>query len=227
MAAKQESQDSTRQHVLQSACEVLAEKGYRDATIHEICDRAGANIAAVNYYFGSKENLYAEAWRYALRRSLEAHPPDGGVSEDASPEERLRGRLRGLLGRVTDEKCAEARMMDMEMANPTGLLKEVAHEAIAPLREGTEAVIRELLGSGVPEKWVQLCGMSVVGPCMSVMHHRRVQRALGEHGALRRLTLDNLIDHFTLFSLGGIQAVRKRYDSEAGGNDTGQRSNGE
>ena len=215
MVAKQDSQDGTRQHVLECACEVLAQKGYRDATIHEICDRAGANIAAVNYYFGSKENLYAEAWRHALRQSLEAHPPDGGVSEDASPEERLRGRIRGLLGRVMDEDCAEIRMMDMEMANPTGLLKEVAHEAIAPLREGAEAVIRELLGSGVPEKWVQLCGMSVAGPCMSVMHHRRVQRSLGEHGALRHLTLDDLVDHFTFFSLGGIQAVRKRYESGA------------
>ena len=52
---------ATRAQLLEAACQVFAEKGYRKATIAEICKRGGANIAAVNYYFGNKETLYAEA----------------------------------------------------------------------------------------------------------------------------------------------------------------------
>ncbi len=60
----------TRVKLLQSACKVFAEKSYRDATVAEICRYAGANVAAVNYYFSSKKALYAEAWRLAFNRSL-------------------------------------------------------------------------------------------------------------------------------------------------------------
>ena len=44
---------------------VFASRGFRDATIREICQAAGANIAAVNYHFGDKEALYLEVIRHA------------------------------------------------------------------------------------------------------------------------------------------------------------------
>ena len=49
---------STRDKVLAQAGEVFAEKGFRKATVREIAARAGANLNAVNYYFGDKQGLY-------------------------------------------------------------------------------------------------------------------------------------------------------------------------
>ena len=49
----------TRRQLLEAAGAVFAEAGYRDATVREICRRAHANIAAINYHFGDKEKLYA------------------------------------------------------------------------------------------------------------------------------------------------------------------------
>jgi AcrR family transcriptional regulator len=92
----------TVKSLLAAASEVFAEKGYRDATIAEICKRAKANIAAVNYHFGDKETLYTEAWRHSFSESLKAHPPDGGVSDAAPPEERLRGQVVALLRQIAD-----------------------------------------------------------------------------------------------------------------------------
>ena len=48
---------NTRQRVLEAAGEVFAERGFRAATVREICQRAKANLAAVNYHFGDKERL--------------------------------------------------------------------------------------------------------------------------------------------------------------------------
>ena len=96
--------------------EIFAEKGYRKATIMEICTRAGANVAAVNYHFRDKETLYREAWLQSLKESLQAHPPDGGVSEDASPEERLYGQIRALLERISDENNREFLIVQQEMS---------------------------------------------------------------------------------------------------------------
>ena len=45
--------------IVEAAMEVFAEKGFHNTTIRDICEQAGANIAAVNYHFQTKEQLYA------------------------------------------------------------------------------------------------------------------------------------------------------------------------
>ena len=55
------ARDTTKVKLLEAAGEEFADKGFERATIRGICERAGANIAAVNYHFGDKEQLYARA----------------------------------------------------------------------------------------------------------------------------------------------------------------------
>ncbi|NLP10306.1 TetR family transcriptional regulator [bacterium] len=109
-------------HSLPAAGEIFVEKDYRDATIAAICATAKANIAAVNYHFGDKQNLYIETRRPCFTESFKAHPPDGGVEESAPAEARLQGLVTALLQRITDEWNYEFIIMQKERANPTGLL---------------------------------------------------------------------------------------------------------
>ncbi len=46
--AKRKDGKQTRQRMLDIACQVFADKGFREATVADICRRAGANVAAVN-----------------------------------------------------------------------------------------------------------------------------------------------------------------------------------
>ena len=55
-----------KEKLLAAAGDVFIEKGFRDATVAEICARAEANISAVNYHFGSKE---ASIKRHGVTRS--------------------------------------------------------------------------------------------------------------------------------------------------------------
>lgn len=212
MASDTESVANTRERLLDSARDVFAEKGFSDATVKEICERADANIASVNYYFGSKEELYAEAWQSAFQESLRAHPPDGGVPEDASPEERLRGRIRAMVHHVADEDNQAFRIADKEMANPTCLLHEVQQECVQPLMEEMRAVIRELLGPEATEKHVHLCQVSVAAQCFGVIRHIRLHRRSGQphHPPMEYVIrdIDGYAEHVGRFALAGIKATR-------------------
>src|SRR5258708_38634054 len=98
--AAETCQDAPRQHLLEAAGEVFAEVGFRSATVGEICQRAGANIAAVNYHFGDKETLYAAVLTETCQLSMQKYPADMGLSPNASAEQRLHAFVRSFLWRI-------------------------------------------------------------------------------------------------------------------------------
>ena len=61
----------TRQRVLEAAVEVFAEQGFRKTTVRDICKRAHANVAAINYHFRDKEGLYTAVLQYAHQCACE------------------------------------------------------------------------------------------------------------------------------------------------------------
>ena len=209
---------ATQARLIESACEVFAEKGFRDATIAEICERAGANVAAANYYFRDKERLYTEAWRLAFHRSLDAHPAHGGVPPDAPAWERLRGRILSIMRRIADPGSHDFEIVHKELANPTGLLAEVTRESLEPIRKSFSALIRELLGEGASERQVQLCQMSIMAQCFNPMMRERRRRMLPEGLKVpgpppMDLDLEVMADHILRFSLAGIHEIRSQIES--------------
>ncbi len=51
------SQEDTAGRIIATATRLFAEKGYDGTSTKQICEAADANIAAIHYHFGSKENL--------------------------------------------------------------------------------------------------------------------------------------------------------------------------
>jgi len=90
--------ETTRSRLLEAAGREFAEKGFEGATVRGISDRAEANLAAVNYYFGGKEALYERA-------VVESH--ECGTIESPEldlvglpPEEQLTVYIRTFLSKV-------------------------------------------------------------------------------------------------------------------------------
>src|SRR5262245_13578045 len=88
--------DQTRSRLIDAAGEMFAELGFHQTTVREISQRAGANIAAVNYHFRDKTGLYTEV----VRQSMKAAALDkvrAAFDQHAPPEEILRAVIRARL----------------------------------------------------------------------------------------------------------------------------------
>lgn len=210
----------TRGNLLAAASKIFAAKGFQQTTMAEICKKAGANTAAANYHFGSKEALYVASWRYCFEQSLALYPPDGGVPAPAPAEERLRGRILSIMRRITDPQSHDFDIVHKEMASPTGLLGGVMQEAMAPIFRDLAGLVRELLGTNAAAEDVQLCAMSIRAQCFGPLLRERRRKMAGQSlpstGVEPLLDdVETLADHVTRFSLAGIRAARARTESTA------------
>jgi AcrR family transcriptional regulator len=68
---RREAGQRTRDGLQAAALELLAQRGQEGVTLREITDRAGANVAAVSYHFGSLKKLCDTAIEHALERYLD------------------------------------------------------------------------------------------------------------------------------------------------------------
>lgn len=80
---------STKQRILNATLVTIAEEGYQNVTIRKIATRADVNVAAINYHFGSKDNVINEALRSVTAQMISAFIPLG--DSEQAPKTRLEG----------------------------------------------------------------------------------------------------------------------------------------
>ncbi|MGD0462621.1 MAG: CerR family C-terminal domain-containing protein [Tepidisphaeraceae bacterium] len=200
----------TRRRLLDAAGEVFADKGFEQTTVREICRKAGANIAAVNYHFGNKRELYAAVIGYSQVWADERLPLS--TATDESPEDRLREFARQFLRRLLDagRPSWHGRLLAREMSQPTEALEGLVREEIRPRYEVLQGIIWELAGD-VPPRVIAKCTASVVGQMLHYHFARPVLRLVSPvYGDLEK-HIEELADHVTRFSLAGILAIAARY----------------
>ncbi len=208
----------TRKRILAAAGEVFAEKGYHDATVEDICSHAKSNIAAINYYFGSKDELYAQVWRRAFDEANDAYPPEGGLDPETEAEERLRGAIHSLVGKLADRSRIghAGKLLVREITNPTDVIEHVKNDALRPIQDRMCRLMRELLGPEASDEQVHLCGMSIVHQCIGIgirLFGGRIPPHIRFDAPTDQL-VQTLADHIARFSLAGIKTIRQ--DIEAG-----------
>jgi len=136
---------TTRQRLIEAAGEAFAQKGFRNVTVREICARAGANVAAINYHFGDKNGLYAAVIDYSLELGRLQYPIDNNTTAD--PSAQLRNFITQLLSKMLDDgrPSWHGRLMTREMVEPTHALESLVKFAIHPNYSVLVGIVTELL----------------------------------------------------------------------------------
>ena len=202
----------TRQRLLEVAGEVFAEKGFRNATVREICEKASANVAAINYHFGGKEQLYAAVCQGLFHAALTKYPPTMGAAEGVSAEKRLGVFIKSFLYRACGEgQPAMQKVVVKEMADPSGVFPVIVEQMVRPQFLYVRGIVRELMGDVEVEAGVlDRCVFSVIGQCLFYRFAQPVIRTLRPEMTYDEATLDVIAEHVTRFVLAGIEATRDR-----------------
>lgn len=198
----------TRERILGAATEVFMEVGYRRATFREICRRAKANTAAINYHFRDKEGLYREVLERVIAESRQESGQED-LAQRAHPEDKLRLLIRKILRDLLNPQGASAlrNLMAQEMAEPTKGLDVMVEKVIRPFDRRLGEVVRELVGPSASEHQVHDCVQTVVGLCNHFRVARAVVSRLGYYPTYDTLAIEHLAEHIVCFSLGGIRAL--------------------
>jgi AcrR family transcriptional regulator len=202
-----ELSSATESRLLEAAGEIFAEVGYRAATVRQICEKAGANIAAVNYHFGDKEGLYMAVLRSVPDAHAEKFPADRGLPPGATAEQKLAAYIESLLNRVFDEGRPgwHTKIMAREMIEPTRALDTLVTDVALPVHKELAAIVRELLGPKGAEDAVRLCTLSILSQCVYYHHARSVLSRLYPQQEYGSRDIAQLADHITRFSQGALQ----------------------
>jgi AcrR family transcriptional regulator len=194
--------DQTKARLLEAAGEEFAEKGFEGATIRSICARAGANLAAVNYHFGDKEQLYLQAVIAAHRCGAEL--PTEAEFRRGTPAEQLRCYIRHFLINVLAldrDQGWHHTLMFLELLRPTQASEALVREVIRPKFERLLWILGGVC-PGADEQRLHALAFSIIGQCMYYRMGRPITaRLIGEEG-LR--DLDYLAEHIAGFSLAAL-----------------------
>jgi len=196
--------DDTRQRLLEAAGQIFAAKGFQAATVRDICGRAEANLAAVNYHFGDKEKLYVEAVKHAHHSGVDK--PRGDWPPGTPPEVKLRNYISEILIQLLDESrpAWHAQLMAREMTQPTAACAALVESYI---RSGYE-LLGEILGELLPPETSaadrHLAAFSIVGQCLYFKIGRPIAPPLVGEEEFRTYGVERLTEHITRFSLAAL-----------------------
>jgi AcrR family transcriptional regulator len=207
-AGKRKALDLTREKLIDAAGQVFADRGYRAATIREICKRAGANVAAVNYTFGDKMGLYTEVLRQSVRAAKTASLA-AALDASRTPEEMIRGVIRARLMNLCGEGQRDwhVRLVMHEFSHPTAAMGRVVDEGMRPIYERFRKAIGEIIGLPPDHETTRLSVNSIIGQILFYTFSRPVLRHLQPELKLTPELLDRIADHIADFSLAYLKKV--------------------
>jgi TetR/AcrR family transcriptional regulator, regulator of cefoperazone and chloramphenicol sensitivity len=200
----------TRSALLETAGQVFAEKGFDGATGKEICRRAGANVAAINYYFGSMRGLYAATLWEAHSRLVTFDALSSAVAQKADPRAQLRAIISLFIETLTGPVASSwvLRVIAREVTSPSAALDVLRQKELLPKTRVLRQVVGQLMGLPENHPAVARGCLNVMGPCFMLLigDRQTLARAFPQIG-LKPSDAPALVRHMVRFALAGLNAI--------------------
>lgn len=203
--------EQARERLLMAALRLFADRGFAGTSTREIALAAGANVAAIRYYFGDKEGLYRAAYTEPMGTSR-----DVGALYDR-PELSLEASLAQFIGtflqpmKLGDELFDQCmRLHWREMLEPSELWREEVEQGLGPAHQALVRVLCRHLALAREDDEVHRLAFAVFALPMQLYVGRelveRFRPALLDGGSAIETTAQRLTD----YAIAMVEAERHR-----------------
>jgi AcrR family transcriptional regulator len=211
LPGRREDGASTKAQILEAAGEIFAEKGFDRATGKEIAERAASNSAAVNYYYGGIEGLYAEVLVEAHRRLLTYDRLVALAEGPGAPADKLK-ILMGLIAGTIIAPASSSwvlRVLSREILAPSSAFPVLLQQEVLPKKAVVAGLVADILGVPVTHPAVGRCLLNIVSPfaILLVGNRHLLSQVLPELESPEPSEHSAIIAHFQRFALAGLEAA--------------------
>ena len=204
----------TRDRLLDEAENLFAQRGYHAVSVREITKAAESNLAAVNYHFGNKQNLYLEVFRSRwlprasqIQQSFRQSIKNNGIpTPNMVVQYFARAFLEGPMS--ADERNRHLKLISGELVQPTEAFELVVEQVFRPLFGKLLDDLRNVMPDTIDEKQMVLNVFSILSMVLYFNFARTlITRFVG--GQEGNDLESRLVDHIVQFSLNGVDAGRE------------------
>ena len=201
----------TQIKILEAAEVEFADNGFNGASIRNITQRAGVNIASINYHFGSKESLFREMFHFRFDPINEVRL--SRLREEQERRERepvpLELVIRLLVAPVFELMLSEAGppprfvlAIARCLSEPLELFTRLGREIFQEVYEEFFAAIRDALPQADAEQVGLQLNFAISSMVGMLTHFSRIEQLVGD--ALFRRQKDEILQQFITFIASGI-----------------------
>lgn len=133
--------------ILEAAEELIAEKGFEETTVRNICQKANINVAMISYYFGSKEKMLTYLYQYRVQRAKETFAEFAHTIKDGTPQMQVKEVIKFIIGQMFKYKYFHG-FVKQEFRN-TELMDEELQDFYTIVVEKLNQIIKQGISIGV------------------------------------------------------------------------------
>lgn len=212
---------ATRARLLEAAGNLIAQQGFAHTTNKTIAEKAGVDLATINYHFGGRDGLYEAVMAEGHRHFIDIARLEALDESNMTPKEKLACILEQFMTTMMEDPGWQAKIVVRELVAPPENAKSAFESVIMPNTLYLQKIIHQI--TGIPENdfSIQRCLMNIMGPCLMLL----VLRSGVETPVQQMLKTDSsqaLINHHLNFTLAGLDAVTNEYFKKKQGKDQAQ-----
>ena len=199
----------TRERILDAAEQLFAEHGFDGTSLRQITVAADVNLAAVNYHFGSKEELYSHVF---IRRIVPINARRAALLDEAEvlsanqplPVAAIFDSFIRPVFEMADRAPSFLKLLARNIGAPPPFMAEVLESQFRPLITRYGAALRAALPHLSPKTLFWRMHFVVGATLHCASHHFTIDRMSG--GLCHTHDVDEMLRHLIDFAVAGFSA---------------------